>query len=38
MAKDPLEKRSLLINQGGPEAVAIRKKLAQTFRKLGLKP
>ncbi len=38
MAKDPLEKRPLLINRGGPEAVAIRKKLAQNFRKLGLKP
>jgi arylsulfatase A len=36
MAKDPLEKRPFTVNQDGPNGSAMRKKLLQAFKKLGL--
>ena len=38
MAKDPLEKRPFTVNQDGSSGSAIRKKLLQAFKKLGLTP
>jgi hypothetical protein len=38
MAKDPLEKRPSKVGQDGSSGSAMRKKLLQTFKKLGVKP
>ena len=38
MAKDPLETRPSKVGQDGSSGSAMRKKLRQTFKKLGLKP